>query len=129
MKESRKHAFAAYDAVCDVCGFDPDDKRQLDVHHRDMDETNNDEANLQVLCHACHIEAHRALRVNPPPGRLLTIRQAADALGVGQGALRRWADAGKVPCVRTLSGQRRFEPAVIDRIRREMGFSDDRETC
>lgn len=57
--------------------------------------------------------------------RLLTITQAAARLRVNQKTLRRWADAGKVPHVRTLSGQRRFEPAVIERMRREMGFQDD----
>lgn len=55
--------------------------------------------------------------------RLLTITQAAARLGVNQKTLRRWADAGKVPHVRTLAGQRRFEVAVIDRLRQEMGFA------
>jgi excisionase family DNA binding protein len=61
--------------------------------------------------------------------RLLTITQAAARLGIEQKTLRRWADAGKVPCVRTLSGQRRFEPAVIERIRKEMGFTDEHESA
>lgn len=56
--------------------------------------------------------------------RLLTITQAAARLRIEQKTLRRWADAGRVPHVRTLGGQRRFEPAVIERMRREMGFKD-----
>jgi excisionase family DNA binding protein len=56
---------------------------------------------------------------------LLTITEAAARLGVEQKTLRRWADAGKVPHIRTIGGQRRFEAAVIDRVRREMGFTDE----
>ena len=52
----------------------------------------------------------------------MNITDAARRLGVNQKTLRRWADSGKVPFVRTMGGQRRFEPAVIERIRREMGF-------
>jgi len=55
---------------------------------------------------------------------LLTITQAADRLGINQATLRRWADSGRVPHVKTFSGQRRFEVAVIDRLRREMGFEE-----
>jgi excisionase family DNA binding protein len=55
---------------------------------------------------------------------MLSITEAARLLRVDQKTLRRWSDAGKVPHVRTLGGQRRYEPAVIDRLRREMGFTD-----
>lgn len=54
--------------------------------------------------------------------RLLTITEAAALLGVNQKTLRRWADGGRVPHVRTLGGQRRFETVVIARLQREMGF-------
>jgi excisionase family DNA binding protein len=60
--------------------------------------------------------------------RLLTITQAASRLGVNQKTLRRWADAGRVPHVKTLAGQRRFEVSVIERLRREMGFTDGENT-
>lgn len=59
--------------------------------------------------------------------RLLTITQAAARLGVNQKTLRRWADAGKVPHVKTLAGQRRFEEGVIDRLRKQMGFVNAEE--
>lgn len=39
---------------------------------------------------------------------LLELAEAAGLLGVHQSTLRRWADNGKVPHVRTLSGRRRF---------------------
>jgi excisionase family DNA binding protein len=54
--------------------------------------------------------------------RPLNIVEAARRLGVDQKTLRRWADAGKVPHIRTMGGQRRFQPAVIERIRLEMGY-------
>ena len=58
-------------------------------------------------------------------GKLLTVKEAAKRLGVHYQTLRVWADTGKVPVVRLPSGYRRFEPAVIDRVRREMGFTSD----
>jgi excisionase family DNA binding protein len=38
----------------------------------------------------------------------LELSQAADFLGVHFTTLRRWVDAGKVPCIRTPGGRRRF---------------------
>ena len=57
--------------------------------------------------------------------RLLTISQAADLLGVSPATLRRWADEGELKAVKLPSGYRRFEPAEIERKRREMGFSEE----
>lgn len=56
---------------------------------------------------------------------LLTIKQAAERLGIHQATLRVWADSGKVPMVKLPSGYRRFEPEVIDRLRREWGYKGD----
>ena len=39
---------------CELCGFEPDDSRQLDVHHLDEDKANNDPSNLQTVCANCH---------------------------------------------------------------------------
>lgn len=44
---------------------------------------------------------------------LLTSAEAAEYLGVGATAIKRWADAGTLPCVRTAGGHRRFERAVV----------------
>ena len=38
----------------------------------------------------------------------LELSEAADYLGVHYTTLRRWADSGKVPCIRTPGGHRRF---------------------
>lgn len=59
---------------------------------------------------------------------LLTITQAAAKLGVNQKTLRRWADVGLVPHVKTFGGQRRFEPEVIERVRKERGVTEDGST-
>jgi len=40
----------------------------------------------------------------------------AELFGVRVETVRRWADAGKIPCTRTLGGDRRFDPAVVQRI-------------
>ncbi len=41
--------------------------------------------------------------------RLLSVSAAARLLGVSSSSLRAWAAAGRVPCVRTPGGHRRFE--------------------
>jgi excisionase family DNA binding protein len=58
---------------------------------------------------------------------LLSISDAAKRLGVHINTLRRWADQGEVKAVRLPSGYRRFEPAEVDRKRREMGFAEEPE--
>ena len=37
-----------------TCGFIPEHKSQLDVHHLDGDKHNNEKRNLQTLCANCH---------------------------------------------------------------------------
>ncbi len=46
-------------------------------------------------------------RIGAP--RLLSVSAAARLLGVSSSSLRAWAAAGRVPCVRTPGGHRRFE--------------------
>jgi excisionase family DNA binding protein len=43
----------------------------------------------------------------------LELSEAADYLGVHYTTLRRWADAGQVPCIRTPGGRRRFSRAEM----------------
>ena len=47
-------------------------------------------------------------------GPWLKLGEAADYLGVHFTTLRRWADDGKVPCIRTPGGRRRFKKAELD---------------
>jgi hypothetical protein len=53
----RKKAFDTYPHRCDVCGYDKY-MSVLQVHHRDRDRSNNDVANLQIVCPTCHVEIH-----------------------------------------------------------------------
>lgn len=66
----RRIAFKNYDWKCAVCGYDKDINYTkgtktlkfpviLDVHHLDFDRTNNDVANLVILCPTCHAKVHR----------------------------------------------------------------------
>jgi diguanylate cyclase (GGDEF)-like protein/excisionase family DNA binding protein len=48
----------------------------------------------------------------------LRVQQAAHLLGVSATTMRRWAEAGRVPCRRTPSGQRRF---LVDDLERALG--------
>ncbi len=54
----REQAFAIYGRACTVCGK-TGEGRQIDVHHRDEDRSNNSIDNLAVLCRGCHIRLHR----------------------------------------------------------------------
>jgi excisionase family DNA binding protein len=47
-------------------------------------------------------------------GPWLKLGEAADYLGVHFTTLRRWADDGKVPCIRTPGGRRRFKKVELD---------------
>ena len=40
--------------VCELCGFVPVHKSQLDVDHIDGNHQNNEQDNLQTLCANCH---------------------------------------------------------------------------
>lgn len=44
----------------------------------------------------------------------LSLSDAADHVGVHFSTLRRWADAGKVPCIRTPGGRRRFRRSELN---------------
>jgi excisionase family DNA binding protein len=47
-------------------------------------------------------------------GPWLELGEAADYIGVHYTTLRRWADDGKVPCIRTPGGRRRFKKGELD---------------
>jgi excisionase family DNA binding protein len=56
-------------------------------------------------------------------GYILSVGKAADRLRVSKATLRRWADAGLVPSVRTDTGHRRFAPADLDELERGMAVN------
>jgi excisionase family DNA binding protein len=43
----------------------------------------------------------------------LTVGQVAALFGVEPPTVRRWADAGLLPCTRTMGGDRRFDPLTV----------------
>jgi hypothetical protein len=47
---------------CERCGFVPEVREQLAVHHADENRKNNDPSNLMTLCHNCHALIHARLR-------------------------------------------------------------------
>lgn len=51
------------------------------------------------------------------PDDLITSAEACRLVGVGPTALKRWADSGALPCVRTAGGHRRFLRADVERLR------------
>jgi excisionase family DNA binding protein len=49
----------------------------------------------------------------------LTTVEASNLAGVGPSTVKRWADKGLLPCVRTAGGHRRFERFALERFLRE----------
>lgn len=47
---------------CRRCGFAPEHPSQLEIHHQDLDRSNNKPANLVTLCANCHVLLHRTRR-------------------------------------------------------------------
>ena len=40
--------------TCQLCGIQPEDRKELHPHHKDYDKANCDPDNLITLCHSCH---------------------------------------------------------------------------
>ena len=51
--------------ICSRCGFIPEHKCQLDIHHIDENHHNNDPNNLMTLCANCHRLKHKAPERGP----------------------------------------------------------------
>ena len=50
------------------------------------------------------------------PARLVSLKAAATAVGVSSSTLRRWADDGRLPAIRTAGGHRRFPLEGVRRL-------------
>lgn len=54
-KNGRQMGYTLYKKdTCEICGFVPVNRCQLDVDHIDGDKTNSNPNNLQTLCANCH---------------------------------------------------------------------------
>ena len=47
---------------------------------------------------------------------LVDLKEVARRLGVCRCTIRKWTNDGRLPCIRTLGGHRRFRVSDIDRI-------------
>jgi excisionase family DNA binding protein len=56
-----------------------------------------------------------------PEDRQITLQAAATTLAISPSRLRRWADEGRIPSVRTAGGHRRFSLAAVRRLAAESG--------
>jgi excisionase family DNA binding protein len=61
------------------------------------------------------------LAVTAPEDKQITLQAAAATLAITPSRLRRWADEGRVPSVRTAGGHRRFSLAAVRRLAAENG--------
>jgi len=55
------------------------------------------------------------------PGGFLTASQAAQRLHVHPKTVSRWATEGRLECLRTLGGHRRFDPDKVEELAAELG--------
>jgi excisionase family DNA binding protein len=46
------------------------------------------------------------MQLDPPP--LMTPQEVAAALGISERTMRRWAETGRLGCIRTVGGHRRY---------------------
>src|SRR4051812_42648427 len=58
-----------------------------------------------------------------PAAPMLTTTEAAEAAAVAPSTIKRWADQGILPFLRTAGGHRRFERFAIERLLREQPVS------
>ncbi len=58
---------------------------------------------------------------------LLSTTQAAHLAGVAPSSVKRWADRGVLPCVRTAGGHRRYDRRALERFVREHASEDGDE--
>ena len=56
-----------------------------------------------------------------PEDKQITLQAAAATLAISPSRLRRWADEGRIPSVRTAGGHRRFSLAAVRRLAAESG--------
>jgi excisionase family DNA binding protein len=59
---------------------------------------------------------------------VFTSSAAADYIGVSLATIRRWTDAGHIPCYRTPGGQRRFSSDQLDDFIASLRDNETRET-
>jgi excisionase family DNA binding protein len=58
--------------------------------------------------------------VKPLRRRFLSANQAAQRLAVSPKTIARWATQGRLPHLRTLGGHRRYDPEMVERLRRQL---------
>lgn len=81
-----------------------------------LDEPSPQSAETRALIDQCQL-LERELSLEP--ARMLTIDQAAERLGVSKQTLRNWEQAGKVVCIRTEGGHRRYREDHVNELRRK----------
>lgn len=63
----------------------------------------------------------------PDPEKLLTPQQVADRFAVDPKTVTRWARTGKLPCIKTPGGHRRYRASVIEEFAIE-GYEKDSDS-
>jgi excisionase family DNA binding protein len=74
-----------------------------------------------VEIRALHPPAPEERPAMMPEDRQITLQAAAATLAISPSRLRRWADDGRIPSVRTAGGHRRFSLAAVRRLAAESG--------
>ncbi len=124
----KKQIIARDSKSCKKCHtglLDPEDYDKLPhVHHKDGDQSNNVESNLETLCSRCHRKAHIALRRDKRVEELakfkptsLSTKEFMTTLGVARTTMYRWLREHKISFTRLPSGRIRIPGEEVERIR------------
>lgn len=105
---SRTYYFARYREFlgdeCERCGSD----KNLLVHHRDDDFTNNNEENLETLCRRCHQIHHRCADNLPDNTGRVRTRHPQECAWCGREFVRHAGYTVQKCCSRSCAQRRRF---------------------
>ena len=112
--------------TCDICGGE----QSLQRHHKDRNQLNNSEANVEILCQSCHMEKHKAedgawgkrKTLQPKPcvicGTMFSPRKARDKLCKNKACLRQLGKKSAELRWESNTVQPALEPLAMDKFRR-----------
>jgi transposase len=97
------------------------------LHHKDFNNSNDSEENLEKLCRGCHIKRHtgkkRAKRANPVSVNNLTKSQLAQMLGISVQTVYRWQQQG-MPVIKRGKMHPRYDYNQVEQWLTEMSNVD-----
>jgi excisionase family DNA binding protein len=95
--------------------YTENEAQALHAYRRSAD-PEHDRRNCWCCCTSCGFDVSQVLGIPAGEPELLTPAEAAQRLRVTPITLRAWAESGRLPCIRTPGGHRRYNAADISAI-------------